>query len=172
VPQEAEDEGEILHLVLDRPAIAGNVGACVRLCAATGVALHVCASELDASDRAMWRAGLDYWPEARVHFHRSLARCLGLLGAAGARPFLIEVGGDKAPWDAALARGSVVVLGPEKGSVPSWLLEAHRDRVLTLPQRPGVRSLNLAQCAAVVVFEALRQQRGPSPPRDRGDGSR
>lgn len=151
----------VLHVVLDRPAIAGNIGACVRLCAATGAALHVCGSDLDPRDREMWRAGLDYWPEARVHFHRSLARCLALLLPAGAAPFIVEVGGDKTPWDAELVRGSVVVLGPEKGSVSAELVAAHRDRVLTLPQRPGIRSLNLAQCAAVVVFEALRQQRPP-----------
>jgi tRNA (cytidine/uridine-2'-O-)-methyltransferase len=144
-----------LHVVLDRPAIAGNVGACVRLVAATGAALHVCGASFDAGDREMWRAGLDYWPAARVHFHRSLDRCLALLART---PFIVEVGGAHAPWDVTLAKGDVVVLGPEKGSVEQSLVDAHRDRVLTLPMVAG-RSLNLAQCAAVVVFEAVRQQR-------------
>lgn len=154
------DDSVPLHVVLDRPAIAGNVGACVRLCAATGAALHVCGSELDPEDREMWRAGLDYWPDARVHFHHSLERCLELLLHGGGAPWIIEVGGEKTPWDADLHPGSVVVLGPEKGSVDAALVARHRDRVLTLPQRAGIRSLNLSQCAAVVVFEALRQQRG------------
>lgn len=148
----------VLHVILDRPAIAGNVGACVRLCAGAGAALHVCGSELDPQDREMWRAGLDYWPAARVHFHRSLERCLSILLGPGERPWIVEVGGERTPWDADLRRGAVVVLGPEKGSVDASLVQAHRERVLTLPQRPGIRSLNLAQCAAVVVFEALRQQ--------------
>ncbi|HEY4221642.1 MAG TPA: TrmH family RNA methyltransferase [Myxococcota bacterium] len=143
----------VLHVVLDRPAIAGNIGACVRLCAATGAALHVCGTAVAAGDRDMWRAGLDYWPEARVHFHRSLARCLELVAKT---PWLIEVGGAMAPWDAPLLRGDVVVLGPEKGSVDEALVTAHRDRVLTLPMVAG-RSLNLAQCAAVVVFDAVRR---------------
>ena len=154
----------LLHVVLDRPAIAGNVGACVRLCAETGAALHVCGSDLDAGDREMWRAGLDYWPEAQVHFHRSLARCLALLCDDNARdralarvPWVVEVGGDKAPWDASFVRGDVVVLGPEKGSVEDAVRRAHPERVVTLPMVAG-RSLNLAQCAAVVVFEAVRQQ--------------
>lgn len=142
--------------MLDRPAIAGNVGACVRLCAATGAALHVCGSQLDAGDRAMWRAGLDYWPKARVHFHHSLARCLALLGQD---PWVVEVGGALTPWDATLSRGSIVVLGPEKGSVDDDVQARFRSRIVTLPQRPGIRSLNMAQCAAVVVFEAVRQQR-------------
>ena len=150
-----DDAGPMLHLVLDRPAIAGNVGACVRLCAATGAALHVCGSQLDPGDRAMWRAGLDYWPRARVHFHDSLKRCLTLLQQD---PWIVEVGSTQAPWDVDLVRGSIVVLGPEKGSVNDEVQAAHRQRILTLPQRPGIRSLNLAQCAAVVVFEALRQQ--------------
>jgi tRNA (cytidine/uridine-2'-O-)-methyltransferase len=150
-----DDVVPLLHVVLDRPAIAGNVGAAVRLCAATGAALHVCGSTLDPQDRSMWRSGLDYWPRARVHFHDDLQRCLALLGRM---PWIVEVGSRRAPWDAVLARGDVVVLGPEKGSVNDELVAQHRDRVLTLPQRAGIRSLNLAQCAAVVVFEAVRQQ--------------
>jgi tRNA (cytidine/uridine-2'-O-)-methyltransferase len=144
-----------LHVVLDRPAIAGNVGACVRLCAAVGAALHVCGSELDPSDREMWRSGLDYWPLARVHFHDSLAGCLALLGRS---PWIIEVGGQYTPWDVHLKVGDVVVFGPEKGSVDDELRARLPERILTLPQQPGIRSLNLAQVAAVIVFEAVRQQ--------------
>jgi tRNA (cytidine/uridine-2'-O-)-methyltransferase len=143
----------LLHVVLDRPAIAGNIGACVRLCAATGAALHVCGSEIEASDRAMWRAGLDYWPHARVHFHKSLARCLALLERV---PWVVEVGGAHAPWDAAFLRGDVVVLGPENGSVEDSVRLRDPARVLTLPMVAG-RSLNLSQVAAVTVFEAVSQ---------------
>jgi tRNA (cytidine/uridine-2'-O-)-methyltransferase len=148
----------VIHLVLDRPYIAGNVGAVVRLCAATGAALHVCGPcDFDAKDRGMWRSGLDYWPHARVHFHQSLQRCLALLGRP---PWVVEVGGAHAPWDVAITAGDVVVLGPEKGSVQDEVRFADAGRVLTLPQRPGIRSLNLAQCAAIVTFEAVRQQGG------------
>lgn len=150
----------LLHVVLDRPAIAGNIGACARLVAAAGAALHVCGTGLDPSDRELWRAGLDYWVHARVHFHRSLARCLALLPPM---PFVVEVGAQRAPWDAPLGRGTVVVLGPENGSVDDTVLGPARadDRVLTLPMVAG-RSLNLAQVAAAVVFEAARQQRAAS----------
>lgn len=148
----------LVHIVLDRPFIAGNVGAVVRLAAATGAALHVCGPvDFDAKDRGMWRSGLDYWPHARVHFHHTLRRCLDLLGRP---PWVVEVGGRHAPWDVSIARGDVVVLGPEKGSVQDEVKDADPDRVLTLPQRPGIRSLNLAQCAAIVTFEAVRQQGG------------
>lgn len=145
----------LLHVVLDRPAIAGNIGACVRLCAATGAALHICASPVDPAEREMWRAGLDYWPHARVHFHRTLERCLALLGTA---PWVVEVGGTQAPWDVTLAPGDIVVLGPEKGSVEEAVQQAYPKRRLTLPMAAG-RSLNLSQVAAAVVFEAVRQGR-------------
>lgn len=147
----------LLHLVLDRPRIAGNVGAVVRLAANTGAAVHVCgALPFAPGDRDMRRAGLDYWADARVHFHDSLERCLSLLGR---QPWVLEVGGSRAPWHVRLMPGDVVVLGPEDGSVPAALLQ-QKERLLTLPTRPGARSLNLAQCAAVVAFEALRQQLG------------
>lgn len=144
-----------LHVVLDRPAIAGNVGACVRLCAAVGAALHVCGSALEPHDREMWRAGLDYWAHARVHFHDSLDACLTLLQR---EPWIVEVGGRHAPWQVPLAAGDVVVFGPEKGSVDDALRARLPERILTLPQETAVRSLNLAQVVAVIAFEAVRQQ--------------
>lgn len=103
----------------------------------------------------MWRSGLDYWAGARVHFHESLDACLALLGTT---PWIIEVGGQHAPWDVVLASGDVVVLGPEKGSVDDALRARLPERILTLPQQGAVRSLNLAQVTAVVAFEAVRQQ--------------
>lgn len=144
-----------LHVVLDRPAIAGNVGALVRLTAATGCALHVCGAAFDAKDRTLWRAGLDYWPRARVHFHDDIERCLALLGKS---PWIVEVSGTKAPWDADLKRGDVVILGPEKGSVDDTIQARYVENIIRLPQRPGIRSMNLAQCASTIVFEAVRQQ--------------
>jgi tRNA (cytidine/uridine-2'-O-)-methyltransferase len=145
----------LLHLVLDRPAIAGNVGACVRLAAATGATLHICGSTLDPQDRELWRPGLDYWPLARVHFHHHLSDCLHLLKRP---PWIIEVGGDHAPWDVDLDDGDVVVFGPEKGSVEDGVRYQDPARILTLPQQAGVRSLNLSQVVAVVAFEATRQR--------------
>lgn len=145
-----------LHVVLDRPRIAGNIAAIVRLCVATQCALHVCGPTLfDNADKTKWRAGLDYFFGARLHFHQSLERCLRLLGK---EPWLVEVGGTKAPWDVQLKASDVVVLGPETASIDSSVINAHHDRLITLPQLGPVRSLNLAQCAAVVCFEAVRQQ--------------
>lgn len=147
-----------LHLVLDRPRIAGNIAAIVRTSVATQCAVHVCGPLLfDMPDKTKWRAGLDYFFGARVHFHQNLERCLALLGT---RPWLLEVGSKTRPWDVTLGLGSVVVLGPENASISAAVLEKFSDRILTLPHLGPVRSLNLAQCAAVLAFEAVRQQLG------------
>lgn len=145
-----------LHVVLDRPRIAGNIAAIVRLCVATQCALHVCGPTLfDHADKTKWRAGLDYFFGARLHFHNSLSRCLSLLGK---EPWLIEVGSDQTPWEVTLKTSDVVVLGPETASIDAEIISQHQNRVLTLPQLGPTRSLNLAQCAAVICFEAVRQQ--------------
>lgn len=148
-----------LHLVLDRPRIAGNIAAIVRMSVGTQCAVHVCGPLIfDKADKTKWRAGLDYFFGARVHFHQSLERCLALLGK---EPWLLEVGGEKAPWDIRLAPSDIVVLGPETASIKASVIESFPDRLITLPQPGPVRSLNLAQCAAVIAFEAMRQQRHP-----------
>lgn len=150
------------HIVLDRPKIAANIAAICRTAAGLGLAVHVCgptpfsASSQKASARKAWRAGLDYLGMTRLHFHRDIHACLALLGVA---PWLIEVGGSAAPWDAPLMRGDVLVFGPEDGSIQDAVLTAHPERVLTLPQDGPVRSLNLAQCVATLGFELRRQTR-------------
>lgn len=145
-----------LHLVLDRPRIAGNIAAIVRMSVATQCAVHVCGPLVfEGGDKTKWRAGLDYFFGARVHFHNDLARCLSLLNK---EPWLLEVGGAITPWQAELEVSDVVVLGPETGSISAPVLNAHQERIITLPQWGPVRSLNLAQCAAIVTFEAIRQQ--------------
>ncbi|MCA9508943.1 MAG: hypothetical protein KC505_11030 [Myxococcales bacterium] len=151
-----------LHLVLDRPCIAGNIAAIVRLSVATQCAVHVCGPLIfDKADKTKWRAGLDYFYGARLHFHQSLERCLSLLGL---EPWLLEVGSSQRPWDVQLKRSSVVVLGPETGSIKDEVLKKNPERIITLPQLGPVRSLNLAQCAAIVSFEAIRQQSNNSSP--------
>lgn len=146
----------ILNIVLDRPRIAGNIAAIVRLATATQCALHVCGPLLfDTADKTKWRAGLDYFFGARVHFHQDIHRCLALLKK---EPWLLEVGGKNTPWQVNIARGDVVVLGPETDSIDSLVMKKFHDRIITLPQVGPTRSLNLAQCASVIAFEALRQQ--------------
>ena len=103
----------------------------------------------------MKRAGVDTWGAQAVHFHLSADRCLALLAPEAL--YVVEVGEGVPPDEAPLRPGTVVVLGPEDGSVDPRIAEAAQG-LITLPMF-SIRSLNLAQCAAVVAFEALRQQR-------------
>ena len=152
-----------LHLVLDRPRIIANIASIVRLCAGTEVTLHICGPLVfEQNDKTKWRAGLDYFEGARVHFHQSLERCLKLLSK---EPWLIEVGGSKTPWEARIQLGNVLILGPETASIEESVRKQYPERILTLPQPGPVRSLNLAQCAAVSVFEAMRQTAWPASKR-------
>lgn len=145
----------LLHIVLDRPCIAGNIAAIARTCVASQSVLHVCGPLVfDNADKTKWRAGLDYFAGCRIHFHQSLERCLQVLNK---KPWLIEVGGNKTPWDVEIKSGDVVVFGPETMSIKDKVLSAYEEQILTLPQLGPVRSLNLAQCAAVITFEAIRQ---------------
>lgn len=151
----------LLHVVLDRPKIAANIASIVRLCTGTMCALHVCGPLLfDKADKTKWRAGLDYFWGARVHFHQDIFRCLSFLGS---EPWILEIGSDKAPWDVNIDVGSILILGPEDGSVRQEVIDKHADRLITLPQPGPVRSLNLAQCASVGIFEVMRQFQGLSP---------
>ncbi|MEM7588883.1 MAG: TrmH family RNA methyltransferase [Myxococcota bacterium] len=145
----------LLHVVLDRPRIAANIASIVRLCAGVGAALHVCGPLVfETMDKTRWRAGLDYFAGARIHFHLNADRCLEVLGK---QPWIVEVGSSQTLWDAQLQLSDVVVLGPETGNAVPHLVSRWPNRVLTLPQTEAVRCLNLAQCAAVVCFEAMRQ---------------
>jgi tRNA (cytidine/uridine-2'-O-)-methyltransferase len=157
-PATALDGTPTLHVVLDRPRIAGNVGAIARLCAATASRLHIC-GPLGFHDggAALKRPGVDTWGKLALHFHLSTSRCLDLL--APLPIVVVEVGDGVPPDQAPLPAGTVVVLGPEDGSVAEHVAARAGARI-TLPMAEDVRSLNVAQCAAVIAFEALRQQRG------------
>lgn len=146
----------LLHIVLDRPRIAANIASIVRLSASFQAALHVCGPLVfDQGDKTKWRAGLDYFYGARVHFHKNIANCLALLGDK--TTWIIEVGSEKAPWDVKIHAGDIVVFGPEDASVDSSVCAQFSQRILTIPQFGPVRSLNLAQCVAMITSEAARQ---------------
>jgi tRNA (cytidine/uridine-2'-O-)-methyltransferase len=144
-----------LHVVLVEPQIPPNTGNVARLCAATGCALHLVEPlgfRLD--DRALKRAGLDYWDALGVVVHPSLEA----FGAAFApqRIWLLSTRAARPYAEAPFARGDALVFGPETAGLPQALLDTHPDRALRIPMRPGaVRSLNLSTAVGVVAYAAL-----------------
>ena len=107
-------------------------------------------------DRALQRAGLDYWAEVEVRFWDSL----GALQAAQrppARYFYLTTKSDRPYFAERFRPGDFLVFGRETKGLPEALLQKNRERLLTIPM-DGTRSLNLATAVAIVLFEAVRQQ--------------
>ena len=147
----------MINVALVEPEIPPNTGNIARLCAATRTPLHIVgAIGFRLDDRAVRRAGLDYWPEVQLHRHRDLAALEEFL--PGAR-FLYLSTKAKVPYTACeFTAGDCLVFGRETRGLPEELLRANPDRCLTIPMlNPNVRSLNLATSVAIVLYEALRQ---------------
>jgi tRNA (cytidine/uridine-2'-O-)-methyltransferase len=149
----------MFHVVLFRPQIPPNTGNVMRLCANTGCTLHLVRPlGFDLGHRALRRAGLDYAELAPVRVHASLLEARTEL--PGARWFCIETSGGRAYSEAQFRPGDALLFGPETRGLPQEVLaEVPPEHRLRIPMRAQSRSLNLANAVAVVVYEALRQQR-------------
>jgi len=147
-----------MHLVLVEPEIPPNTGNVARLCAATQTTLHLIEPfgfKLD--DTQLKRAGMDYWQHVRWHRWRNWVEFVEKLPPA-ARLWFIESGGPKLYSEARFAADDYLVFGRETAGLPKQLLAQHRERWLRIPMfNAQSRSLNLSNCAALVLFEALRQ---------------
>ena len=152
----------ILHIVLHEPEIPPNAGNVGRTCVAIGAKMWLVRPlgfKLD--DYYLRRAGLDYWDELEWEVADSWDDLVARLGRAGLAPtWLLEVDGPRSYTDVRYARGDVLVFGRESTGLPRELLAAHPEKHLSIPSRPQVRSLNLANCAALVAYEAVRQWGG------------
>jgi tRNA (cytidine/uridine-2'-O-)-methyltransferase len=143
-----------VRLALYEPDIPQNAGSLMRLGACLGVGIDIiepCGFLL--SDRNFRRAGMDYLKSADIHRHQSWERFQETLQN---RLILLTTKGDMAYIDFAFAPGDTLLVGRESAGVPQPVHEAAAARLL-IPLRPGLRSLNVAQAAAMVLGEALRQ---------------
>ena len=148
----------MLRVALVEPEIPPNTGNIARLCAATRVPLHIVgATGFRLDDRAVRRAGLDYWPEVELSRHRDLAALAEDI--PGARFIYLTTKAQRAYVDWRFEEDDCLVFGRETRGLPEELLHANWDRCLTIPMlNPKVRSLNLATAVAIVLYEALRQR--------------
>jgi tRNA (cytidine/uridine-2'-O-)-methyltransferase len=148
-----------MNIVLVEPEIPPNTGNVARLCAATKTRLHLIEPfGFTLDDKQLKRAGMDYWQQVEWHRWRDWAAFTEKLPAS-ARLWFIESSGPKLYTEAQFAAEDYLVFGRETAGLPKQLLEANPDRWLRLPMfNAESRSLNLSNCAAIVLFEALRQQ--------------
>jgi len=146
-----------MRLALYQPDIPQNTGAMLRLGAALGVAVDIiepCGFLL--TDRGLKRAGMDYLKSAQMVRHASWAQFKA--GFSG-RLLLLTTRGAMTYTDFAFQPGDTLLVGQESAGVPEDVHQA-ADARLVIPLRPGMRSLNVAQAAAMVLGEALRQTNG------------
>ena len=147
----------MFSLILYEPEIPPNTGNIIRLCANTGTALHLIEPlGFDLEEKKLRRAGLDYREFASVTTHKSLTACLDTLDDP--RVFALSTH-SKTRHDApSYQKNDAFLLGPETRGLPTEVLEAlPADQRIRLPMREDSRSLNLANAAAVIVYEAWRQ---------------
>ena len=155
--------GPILHFMLRvalvEPEIPPNTGNVARLCAASNVPLHIVGvTGFRMDDRALRRAGLDYWPHVQLTRHRDVESFYQSLPEA--RFVYLTTKADRVYTDWSFQQNDCLVFGRETRGLPEELLRANWERCLKIPMpNPNVRSLNLATAVGIVLFEALRQIR-------------
>lgn len=148
----------MFHLVFVEPRIPPNTGNTIRTAAATGAHLHLVEPlGFDLDDAKLRRAGLDYHDLAHVSVHPHVDDLWQALD--GARVFAFTVHATKPFTDVEYRPGDALLFGPEPGDIDERLLDdPHVTDRLRIPMLAGRRSLNLANCAAIAVYEAWRQQ--------------
>jgi tRNA (cytidine/uridine-2'-O-)-methyltransferase len=150
---------DLLHVVLFQPEIHPNTGNVARLCAANGLPLHLVGPlGFRIDDRAVRRAGLDYWPFVDLRRAATLEELQAAL--PGARFFYFSAHAERLYTQAEYQAGDCLIFGPESTGLPEELLRDRWDAALKIPMRTAkVRSLNLATSVGIAVYEALRQLR-------------
>ena len=150
----------MFHIVLVEPEIPQNTGNIARTCAVTGARLHLVRPlGFSVDDKSLKRAGLDYWDELNVVYHDSFAE----IEAAypDARFFLLSTHATKSYADVAYQDGDFLVFGKETAGLGQALLARREEDAVRIPMREGLRSLNLSNSVALVLYEALRQSGFP-----------
>jgi tRNA (cytidine/uridine-2'-O-)-methyltransferase len=154
-----------LHVVLVHPEIHWNTGNAGRTCLATGATLHLIEPlGFSLDERAVKRAGLDYWEHVDLRTWKSWTEFERELPALG-EPWFFSTRATRMLWDAPLGAADDVVLvfGRETGGLPAELHDRHRERFVAMPiVSPLVRSINLSTSVGIAVYEVLRQRRAGS----------
>ncbi len=149
----------MLHVVLFEPDIPQNTGSIGRMCAFTGIRLHLIHPlGFEINDKNLRRAGMDYWYSLDVHEHANW-EAFTQSPLAPTHLWLMSTHATTIHWDAPFADGDGLVFGKETAGAPQWLHEYIGDEHrLKIPQfTEGLRSLNLATSVGIVSYEALRQ---------------
>lgn len=149
----------MFNVVLVEPEIPQNTGSIGRLCLATGSTLHLVEPlGFEITDAHLKRAGLDYWEHLTVIRHTSLEAFIKTVPAT-AQKILLSKKATHSLFEHTIQKGAYLIFGKETTGLPEYFMDAHPLESVRLPMFDArVRSLNLAQTVAVVVYEGIRQQ--------------
>lgn len=146
-----------LNIVLVEPEIPQNTGNIVRTCAATGARLHLVKPlGFSVEDRYLKRAGLDYWYDVNIEYHESFKELRGKYKDSTFYYSTTKALNTYADID--YPEDCFIVFGKETAGLPEELLKENREWCIRIPMREGIRSLNLSNSVAIIVFETLRQR--------------
>ena len=146
----------MLNIVLVEPEIPQNCGNIARTCAATGARLHLIRPlGFDISEKAVRRAGLDYWDKLEVIDYENLADFFARNDVK--EMWCLSTKAPRSYCEAEYHDGCYLFFGKETKGLPEDFLEDHRESCVRIPMGPNIRSLNLSNAVAITVFEALRQ---------------
>ena len=146
-----------MHIVLIEPEIPGNTGNIARLCAATSIELHLVKPlGFSIDDKHLKRAGLDYWNLVKVHVHENFSEVQAMYH--GHKFHYWTTKAPRAHSDAEFGPDDMLVFGKETAGIPEDILKANWESCIRIPMIEGARSLNLSNSAAIVAYEAMRQQ--------------
>ena len=151
----------MIHIVLVEPEIPMNTGNIARTCACTGAHLHLVKPlGFDISDKAVKRAGLDYWHLVDISVYESIEDLFAKRTEID-NFWLATTKAPRAYCEADFTGDCWLFFGKETAGLPQWFREKYAHRCIRLPMKSEARSLNLANSAAVMCYEALRQQGFP-----------
>ena len=151
----------MIHIILVEPEIPMNTGNIARTCACTGAHLHLVKPlGFDISDKAVKRAGLDYWHLVDISVYESIEDLFAKRTEID-NFWLATTKAPRAYCEADFTGDCWLFFGKETAGLPQWFREKYAHRCIRLPMKSEARSLNLANSAAVMCYEALRQQGFP-----------
>lgn len=146
-----------MNIVLHEPEIPANTGNIGRTCVATGTSLHLIKPlGFDISDKAVRRAGMDYWKELDLHVYEDFEEFVEK--NPGARIYMATTKARKAYTEVEYEGNDFIMFGKESAGIPEEILVKYEETSVRIPMIGEIRSLNLSNSVSIILYEALRQQ--------------
>lgn len=145
-----------MHIVLHQPEIPGNTGNIGRTCVATGTSLHLIEPlgfRLD--EKSLKRAGMDYWSQLDVHRYMNFQEFKDQ--NPGAKIWMATTKARRMYTEVSYEPNDFIMFGKESAGIPEEILVENEETCIRIPMLPAIRSLNLSNSAAIILYEALRQ---------------